>query len=200
MARQIEAGVEQDEVDLGLYARMLWRHRHLVAGAVLVSVLVSTLAPAVYESETVVMVGQNPFQPVPTDSLAAFATLPSVTDSIVERVPGVRMTSSMIRNTPFLKLRVRGGTTDVARVANEWAAAVAAQSRATFALSPEHSPRVIAPAVAATRRPPSVPLTATIALAGFVGLATGVLAAFVVEALRPGRAVEVRSLTSSLRP
>lgn len=141
----------------------------VTVAAMLVGGLLSLLAGPVYEARGMILVTKPSFQvgaPVdpsapglkigtilvsdlPTETLVAFARSAAVKQRVVKRISsnfsrvsdiGVSLFAQTVRNTNLVELTVRGKDPVLAaRVANEWARIVAAESEALFSAEAQQS-------------------------------------------------------------
>lgn len=135
--------------------------------AIVAAGLFSFLSPPVYEAKAMVLVTKSSFQvgtpPDPgsraigavlaselrTETLVAFAQSATIMQRVGEKVSGGaardrrlagRLTALVIRNTNLVELRARGSDPDrVAKIANQWAAVVTAESEAVFSTEAQQS-------------------------------------------------------------
>lgn len=141
----------------------------VTVAAMLAGGMFSVLSRPIFEASAMVLVAKPSFQvgappdptnpglkigtmfvsELPTETLVAFARSPVVQQKVVKKISGegslvlemgFSLSAQTVRNTNLVDLKVRGNDPAlVARVANEWAVIVAAESEALFSAEAQQS-------------------------------------------------------------
>ncbi len=159
----------EDEIDLRQLLTKMWHRRSIIAAVTIIALLTSGvfswLVAPTYEARAVLYVAQPAIQvggppevtpgvkiatvpaaPLPADTIAAFARLPSVSQAVAAEVLGrpgrlrAKLTPQTVRNTNLIELKVQSDDPEkAARIANEWTNVVLRESAGLFATEAQQS-------------------------------------------------------------